>query len=247
MLQVNEIFHSFQGEGTNIGKPSIFIRLAGCNLECVWCDTKYTWLYSEKTLEKIKNKVPQNLHPILGRVVYDKNRETKKKSVQELLEYVQEYPSKHIVLTGGEPLLQKKEMILLVNEFLTREYTIEVETNGTISPSGLSDKIQFNVSPKLSNSFNSNERQFKPEVLRTFKQFNSIFKFVISSPSDLNEVEQIMVSIDLPREKVYLMSEAQTKEELTQRGNWLIELCKEKKFNYTNRLHIQMHGNMRGV
>ena len=74
ILRVSELFYSIQGEGPTLGKPSVFIRLAGCNLECVWCDTKYSWLFSQNRLEKIKKRIPEQYFEVLGNKVYDFNK-----------------------------------------------------------------------------------------------------------------------------------------------------------------------------
>ena len=76
-LKVNEIFYSIQGEGFNTGTPMIFIRLSGCNLNCVWCDTKYSW---HKGTEM---------------------------NVDNIMEYIEPIPCKKICITGGEPLIQE--------------------------------------------------------------------------------------------------------------------------------------------
>ena len=92
-MQLAEIFYSVQGEGRLVGIPSVFIRTSGCNLRCVWCDTPYTsWA-----------------------------PEGKKWSVTEILGEVAKYPSRHIVVTGGEPFLAAE-----IEELTTRVRTWEL-------------------------------------------------------------------------------------------------------------------------
>lgn len=246
-LLVNNIFYTVQGEGKNIGKPSIFLRLAGCNLRCVWCDTKYTWLYSEKTLISLKQIIPNELKQSLGNKFYDKTEEIQEISPNKIIEIVSQYPCKHIVITGGEPLLQIKKLIPLCFNLIKLGYSIEIETNGTISPSGLHSEIQFNVSPKLSNSYNDETRTILPDVLAEFNRTNSYFKFVISKKTDLQEVNVIVKKVKLNHEKIFLMPQAQNAAELAERSDLVLKLSKSNGYNFSYRLHIQLYGDKRGV
>ncbi|HQC34143.1 MAG TPA: radical SAM protein, partial [Methanoculleus sp.] len=98
---VSEIFRSLQGEGRNQGRPCTFIRLAGCNLRCAWCDTSYAWEGGMRM------------------------------SVAEVLDRVWLLNGKQICITGGEPLLQRDEVAGLLEKFDRHGYTVEIETNGT--------------------------------------------------------------------------------------------------------------------
>jgi len=105
-LEVSEIFASLQGEGIYIGVPQIFVRLAGCNLRCSWCDTKYTWKSGKRmSLDAIVNGV---------------KRLTKETGIKE------------VCITGGEPLVQDITDLVYC---LLPSYDISIETNGTIEPS----------------------------------------------------------------------------------------------------------------
>ena len=132
-MQINEIFKSIQGEGPNFGKPAIFLRTAQCNLKCTWCDTKYTWDW--------KN--------------YDFTKEVKEMTIVEIQEKILHLGIKHLVITGGEPLLQQDDLADLLS-FLKPDFYVEVETNCTILPNKkLTDLVdQWNVSPKTENSGN---------------------------------------------------------------------------------------------
>ena len=100
-----EIFHSIQGEGVSQGTPCVFLRLAGCNLACSWCDTAYSW----------NGTVPgMRLAP------------------EKAAELVLHYPCRRLVLTGGEPLIQQKALPALLR--LLPDHAVEMETNGTIMP-----------------------------------------------------------------------------------------------------------------
>jgi organic radical activating enzyme len=245
MISINEIFHSVQGEGPTIGKPSIFLRLSGCNLECVWCDTKYTWLFSQDKLDRLLDTIPSVYHHQLGDIVYSKEDEITKLSENELEERLRAFDCNHIVITGGEPLLQQKQLIPLIEKLHVMGYSFEMETNGTIKPL-TPDYIQYNVSPKLSNSFNQSSKRYLPDVIDYFNKINAFFKFVISSSDDLEEVEEIIKTHSIPNESVYLMPEGISSKELNSRGRELIEICKAKNYNYSHRLHIQLYEDERG-
>ena len=101
-MKVAEIFRSLQGEGKNQGKPCLFIRLAGCNLHCTWCDTSYA----------------QN-----GGI---------EMSVDSILEHARNLNSSYVCITGGEPLLQADELEPLLIQLSRQGAAIDIETNGTI-------------------------------------------------------------------------------------------------------------------
>ncbi|MDA1128102.1 MAG: 7-carboxy-7-deazaguanine synthase QueE [Chloroflexi bacterium] len=106
-----EIFHSIQGEGVSMGVPSVFLRLATCNLACHWCDTKYTWDW-------------QN---------FDYQTEVVEMDGDDIQQRVRAFDCSHVVITGGEPLLQQADLTSLVEIMVAEGYTFEVETNGTIT------------------------------------------------------------------------------------------------------------------
>lgn len=112
-LLVSEIFYSIQGEGTNAGKPCVFIRLKGCNLRCCWCDTVYAQDAEEN--EEFTN----------AKIIYDQ---------------IRQYKCQFIEFTGGEPLLQRD--VIAFMEFLCDEgYQVAIETNGTISISPIDKRV----------------------------------------------------------------------------------------------------------
>jgi len=106
MIKINEIFKSIQGETTFQGIPSLFIRTTGCNLRCKWCDTEYAYF------------------------------EGKDLTVEEILEIVDKYRCEHVVITGGEPLIQK-EVPILVERLIRKGYKVLVETGGSMDISVL--------------------------------------------------------------------------------------------------------------
>jgi 7-cyano-7-deazaguanosine (preQ0) biosynthesis protein QueE len=227
-LPVSEIFFSIQGEGVNIGKPSIFIRLYFCNLSCVWCDSKYTWENQDKAKEGIDYFLMD---------------------IQEILNYISKFDCNRVVITGGEPLLHQEKLKNLLKELKNKGYYIEIETNGTIKPKEEIIKLVdlFNVSPKLSNSKVDYKLRIRNEVLKVFSEINnSIFKFVICDVKDIDEVDELVKKLNIKKEKVYLMPEGTDEKTIKERSLWLIDESKKRNYNFTTRLHILMFGNQRG-
>jgi len=222
-----EIFESIQGEGTSAGQPSVFVRLATCNLRCSWCDTAYTWDWRR----------------------YDRRREVMTVGVAEVVQRVTSFSSSNVVLTGGEPLLQDSKLAVLAAKLKARQRRIEVETNGTRVPSpGLAANVdQWNVSPKLENSGNSLGRREMPGALDWFAgQPNAFLKFVVSSPADIPEVSTLVGRYQVPAARVLLMPEARDAATLRERSSWLADACRAYGYRFSSRLHILLWGDERG-
>jgi len=235
-----EIFHTIQGEGKNLGKPSIFLRTSLCNLHCFWCDTDYTWNWEGTPFETTSNKK------------FSKEQYIIEVPLVEVYNRFLEIPCTNIVLTGGEPMMHQKDLIqlmsLLKNE--NKDYFFEVETNGTLLPSNEFESLinQYNVSPKLNNSKNPLSKRLKDKPLRYFSTAEKAnFKFVISEKDDLTEVLKIIDDYKITADKVYLMPEGKTRQELSEKQRSLVDICKKYNFNYTDRLHIEIFGSKRGV
>ncbi len=213
-LLLNEIFYSIQGEGPNVGRPSIFLRLGGCNLACSWCDSKFTW----------DPKVSDN----------------KLVTIDSTIKKIKSFPCKHLVITGGEPMMQQDKIAVILKRL--PGYTAEVETNGSIS-SKISPLVeQINCSPKLSNSGNkSYPLKIKPSNKK------AIYKFVVQKKSDLKEIKSYIKSNKILQSKVYLMPEGIKRSEILTRSKWLIKICKKEGYNFTPRLHIMLYNDKRGI
>ncbi|MCR9252131.1 MAG: 7-carboxy-7-deazaguanine synthase QueE [bacterium] len=238
-----EIFHTIQGEGKNLGVPSVFIRLSLCNLYCVWCDTDYTWNWENTNYNHVNDSKPDYSK-------FKKDEHILRMTADQILEEVAQYNCKHVVITGGEPLVQHKELIELCAKLKSLRKHIEFETNGTLVPNEDLEPLidQYNVSVKLSNSFVKKEERISPKAIEFFSQSSkSNFKFVIEEQSDLDEVLHLIEEYQIPHDSVYLMPQGTTPEMLNNKQQWLIEVCKEKGFNYTDRLHIHVYGPKRGV
>ncbi|MFH1496587.1 MAG: 7-carboxy-7-deazaguanine synthase QueE [Verrucomicrobiota bacterium] len=228
---ISETFYSIQGEGELTGVPSFFIRTAGCNLRCNWCDTPYaSW-----------------------------NPEGREIPVGELVAAVAATPARHVVLTGGEPMLAKG-LPELAGALRAAGRHLTIETAATIAPGGIACDLA-SLSPKLKNSLPDGrlpaawrERheatRWQPDVVRSWLDgYDCQFKFVVSSPADLDEIDAMLGELgrDIPPHKVLLMPEATTLERLRERSAWLGEICKARGHRYAHRLHVELYGNKRGT
>jgi 7-carboxy-7-deazaguanine synthase len=228
-MKIAEIFYSIQGEGRLTGVPSAFVRTSGCNLRCAWCDSDYTSWRSEG----------------------------EKYSVAEVLDRVAEFPTRHIVVTGGEPLIAP-EVEDLCAGLRERSYHITVETAATVFKPVACDLAS--LSPKLANSTPQQREggrfaemhdhvRLQFDVIRAFMKHSDYqLKFVVDQPQDVGEVLTILEKLPgVERTKVLLMPQGVTRAELEQRAVWLSELCKKHGFRYCPRLHIELYGNRRGT
>ncbi len=225
-MQVNEIFKSIQGEGPNFGKPAIFLRTAQCNLKCTWCDTKYTWDWEN----------------------YDFQKEVNDMTIDDVKASILDLEIKHLVITGGEPLLQQDDLADLLS-FLKPDFYVEVETNCTILPNKmLTDLVdQWNVSPKTENSGNPLELYENNECYYFFANHeNCFFKYVVENESDIPEIKKFVTKYNIPKTRVQLMTQASTKEEISAREKPISDLAKLNNFSFSPRLHVAMWGAQRG-
>jgi 7-carboxy-7-deazaguanine synthase len=231
-MLISEIFYSLQGEGELTGVPSVFVRTSGCNLRCAWCDTPYaSW-----------------------------NPEGEQHPVAEILRLVgQHAAARHVVLTGGEPMIAK-DIRVLAAELKQLGYHLTLETAATVPPDGIACDLA-SLSPKLLNSApdalahatwrrKHEATRWQPDVVRAWiDTYPYQFKFVVARPADIDELEHMLAALqrDIPRHKVLLMPEATSLDRMRQRATWLGELCKARGYRYAHRLHIELYGNQRGT
>ncbi len=230
-MLISEIFYSLQGEGELTGVPSVFVRTSGCNLRCNWCDTPYaSWAPEGR---------PMTPDEIVAAVVV--------------------HPARHVVLTGGEPMIAPgiHELAFQLQE---RGYHITIETAATVPPRGIACDLA-SLSPKLAHSVpdarlddtwrkKHEELRWQPEVVAKWIAAGDYqLKFVVGRESDIDEMEVMLreTACAVPHVKVLLMPEGTTVEALRSRAGWLSELCKVRGYRYAPRLHIELYGNKRGT
>ena len=231
-MKISELFFSIQGEGELTGVPSVFVRTSGCNLRCRWCDTKYaSW-----------------------------KPEGENVTINDLLDKVCSYPARHVVISGGEPMIAKgiEEFTHLLKESGKH---ITIETAGTISPNGIQCDLA-SLSPKLSDSTpkegdinkewidRHESKRLDYDILSEWvNSYNFQLKFVVSKEEEIKEIKNVISRIEgkiLP-EKVLLMPEGIDPDTLRSRYDLLIDLCKENGYRLCNRLHIDLFGNTPGT
>jgi 7-carboxy-7-deazaguanine synthase len=230
-MLVAEIFYSIQGEGELTGLPSVFVRTAGCNLRCAWCDTPYASWRPEGTAM----------------------------TVEAIVAAVVRYPTRHVVLTGGEPMVAP-EIRALAAALRELGRHITIETAATVAPEGIACDLA-SLSPKLLNSApdplkhaawrrKHEALRWQPAVVRAWLDaYSSQLKFVVAQPGDVDEIEGMLAQLqrEVPRHQVLLMPEGRTAGVLHRRALWLADLCKQRGFRYAHRLQIELYGNKRGT
>ena len=222
-----EVFYSLQGEGPNTGAPSVFLRLATCNLACSWCATKYTWDWEH----------------------YDYDLEVVTLEPSQVEARILRFGCRRSIITGGEPLLQQRELAPLVASLKDQEFHFEVETNGTIAPQPelVRDIDQWNVSPKLATSCNTKDRRDQGHAMDALCRLpNAYFKFVVTEPRDVDEVCTLRDKYGLHNQRIILMPEGTTPGEIQRRSPWVSEACVKEGFRFSTRLHILLWGDKRG-
>lgn len=222
-LFTTELFASLQGEGPKLGTPSIFLRLGLCNLQCTWCDTPYTW--KEGMMDCKKRSVEWIIKKI--------NQLRRGKSITNL------------VVTGGEPLLQQKNLVHLLADDRLADMSIEIETNGSqqlLSGMNLFKKrMNFNISPKLADSGND------PYSVHFYP--NSVLKFVYVSKASERLINQFIKEnkTEIGNRQIFIMPEGTSVSAMSKKYQDLIGYCLKNGFRFSPRLHIYLFGNKRAT
>ena len=243
-MKISELFYSIQGEGKRSGRPSFFIRTNFCNLRCSFtgghlCDTPYT-----------------SWDP-------DDDKNIGNMEITNIVSEYAKYKSKDVVITGGEPTMQTEELYELCKSLKEFNPNVEItiETNGTYEGEYLNYVDLISVSPKLISStpFNTpfekmhSNNRINSDVLKKFNLLKSEnrtdiqWKFVINDEKDVDEIRSLQKDICFKDEDVYLMPEGLTKEDLDKKRMMVVQLCRKNQFNFTDRLHVLIWGNKRGV
>jgi 6-pyruvoyltetrahydropterin 2'-reductase len=233
-LSDDKVFYTIEGEGEYVGKPSVFMRVAMCNLTCKGfaspdspngCDSFVSW--------SVKNKMT---FAEIFQLMEDNN-------------YIEHLRNKAILkITGGEPIIQEKQLLKFVEAFCTRyEFTpvIDFETNATITPNErwITDfKATFTTSPKLISNGDPEEKTYKPETLKWHREHNSGFKFVINVSEDIDEIWRKYVTdeygINIPLNRIWFMPCCGSREEHVTNAPVVAEYAKALHVNFSPRLQL---------
>jgi 7-carboxy-7-deazaguanine synthase len=232
-LKIRERFVSLQGEGSLVGVPSSFVRVAGCNLRCTWCDSPET-----------------SWNPTGGQI-----------SIDDLVAFCARGP-RHVVLTGGEPLLFPG-VAELSQRLRAAGHHITVETAGTVWLDGLACDL-LSLSPKLAHSTpwqrapalaarHERLRLEESVLARLLAEYAWQLKFVVRAEAagdDLAEIEKLLAALDVPaseRSRVLLMPECTDPAALVACERALVAVCVERGFRLGERLHIALFGHTPGT
>ena len=263
MLPVIEIFYSIQGEGVFVGTPSVFVRVSGCNLRCVFkgsiCDTSYTSFQPTKSQ-------------------YTSNDDI----VNDIVNMMKENKVEHLVITGGEPLLYQDDLTHVLKWVMNYlpDITVTIETNGSIVPMiKLTNMVElFSISPKLSTSVDNDGKVLKPEqadrhnrtrinldALAAFTTLSHFyFKYVYSGPECIQEINDLhqqiidkivneqnknskVYNMDLMNARTILMPEGSNQEQLNNSRLNCVEAALKQGWRFTDRLHITIWNDKKEV
>ena len=233
ILSDDKLFYTLEGEGEYVGVPSVFFRLAMCNLTCKGfaskdsphgCDSYISW--------SVKNKMTFNeIFDLLDNRLIDK---LKAKAI--------------LKITGGEPLIQQKQLLKFIQAFIDK-YSfcplIDFETNATLMPDERwknEYNATFTTSPKLTTNGDPEERSYKPEVLKWHADNGSGFKFVIAAAEDIEEIWRKYVNDDkgikVPFGRIWFMPCCGSRREHIENAFAVAEYAKSMNVKFSPRLHL---------
>jgi 7-carboxy-7-deazaguanine synthase len=225
-LAVSELFGpTVQGEGPSAGRLASFIRLSGCPLSCRWCDTPWTWDWTR----------------------FDRSTEQHRMTTASVLAWALGQSARLIVITGGEPLLQARQLAGLATALTDGGGEVEIETNGTIAPPPalVREDVRFNVSPKLANSGIPAARRIRGHALRALAASGKArFKFVVTDPADLDEIAGLRDAYGL--DPVWVMPEGTSSAVVLAQMKALADPVIARGWNLSSRLHVLLWEDTRG-
>ena len=242
--KVNEVYAAVQGEGPLNGLPSIFVRFHLCPVECEWCDTAYTWDGTEsgesmsvQSLMQLVNQVANNPNGLVN--INKPDEEESPRCVN------------HIVITGGEPMVQKS-----LHEFIASlrdaQYTVEVETACIFEPKqswlDVSDEgVTWNLSPKLPSA--KAKMQPNPEIIKAWVESSAQteIKLVINDADDLLAAYQLIDGAGVPLSDVMMMPCATSIHEMGAKLRWLYPIAMQTGFRVIGRTHITAYNGARAT
>lgn len=246
-LPIIELYRCVQSEGSRFGRPTIAVRTTGCTHRCYfgeggWCDSWYTSIHPEKGTFTFNDIIK----------IYDENPHIKE-----------------MMLTGGSPSMHGKLVNELTHFAHERNILITIETEGshflpTDYPLGL-----VSLSPKFSNSVpvvgtttplgsivdekmvtQHNKYRLNPLTCRQMIDYHTDYHYKPvwdGTEKNLNQIEAFRLSLNIPKEKTFIMPAGDTREELIKMYPLVFEMCAEKGYNMTGRDHIIAYDTKRGV
>lgn len=200
-LRVHEIFHSLQGESSRVGLPTVFVRLTGCPMRCVYCDTAYAFSGGSNM------------------------------SLEEIMAKVAGYGARYVTVTGGEPLAQKKCLILL-KQLCDAGYDVSLETGGAIDTSGVDERVAVILDVKtpgsgeVENNVWANLQRLKPK---------DEVKFVLCDRNDYDWAKQVLVERGIADKCNVLFSPVYNQVNPTELAEWILH------DKLSVRMQVQLH------
>lgn len=202
-MRITEIFYSIQGESSYAGLPCVFVRLTWCNLRCSWCDSEYTFTGGTEM------------------------------SVDDVLEQVRGYGCNLVEVTGGEPLVQKRECCELVKRLCDEGFTVLIETGGGLDTSVLDSRVIKILDVKCPGSGEAG-RNFWPN-LEMLNPRDEI-KFVIADRADFNFALEVIEKYNLNQRQPHLLfSPVWGSVELRDLADWVL------RSKIHARMQLQLH------
>jgi len=210
-LKITEIFYSLQGEACNVGLPTVFIRLTGCPLRCVYCDTAYAFTGGEWM------------------------------DLESIIKRVKQYNTRHITVTGGEPLAQKNCLALLSN-LCDSGYDVSLETSGAILVDKVDKRVVKVIDIKTPASAEESKNKFENiEFINT----NDQIKFVICDENDYQWSKQVIADHQLENRCEILFSPSRDQLDATTLADWVLRDQLNVRFQI--QLHKYLWGDKPGV
>jgi 7-carboxy-7-deazaguanine synthase len=242
-----ELYRCVQSEGSRFGRPTIAVRTTGCTHRCWfgeggWCDSFYTSIHPEKAQFSFNDIIK----------IYNENPHIKE-----------------MMLTGGSPTMHPKLVNELTHFAYEKNILITIETEGshfleTDYPIGL-----VSLSPKFSNSVpvvgtttplgnivdqkmidQHNKFRLNPLICRQMIEYHTDYHYKPvwdGTEKNLNQIEAFRLSLNIPKDKTFIMPAGDTREELIRMYPLVFEMCAEKGYNMTGRDHIIAYDTKRGV
>jgi 7-carboxy-7-deazaguanine synthase len=189
VLRIHEIFHSLQGESSRVGLPTVFVRLTGCPMRCGYCDTAYAFTGG------------QNM------------------TMADIMAKVAEYGARYVTVTGGEPLAQKKCLVLL-KQLCDAGYDVSLETGGAIDTGAVDPRVSVILDIKTPGSGEVEKNLWGN--LQHLKPKDEV-KFVLCDRSDYDWAKQVLAERALSDKCSVLFSPVYRQVNPTELAEWILQ------------------------